>query len=390
MFPGSNSRRLVPFRELGKGKHTVTSSDRAGSNREVLLVVSVDTEEDNWVPTRTGITVENIQELRRLASAFGRWGVRATYFTTYQVGVQPRAVAVLREIEEGGGAEIGAHLHPWNTPPLGEPLRPRNSMMKNLPRELQLAKLQRLTETLRDAFGASPTAFRAGRFGLASDAVSALLSCGYRVDSSVTPFVSWEACDDGPTFVGAPLNAYRIGAGQDVRVPEPHGSLVEIPVTSGYTRFSSLQWPFVHRVLRAPAGRAVRVPGLLARLGVVKLTILTPEFESVRHMLALSQGALEGGVRHLHLFFHSVALRPGLSPWTSSARGVERVYATIERYLEGLSKMVSVRFATVSEAGSALGFGVAEPRRPTRQSDPVGLEGCSPDWGPSGRDRPGG
>jgi len=368
----------------------VTASEAASSNREVLLVVSVDTEEDNWVPTRTAITLENIQELRRLASAFDRWGVRATYFTTYQVAVQPRAVAVLRDIAEGSAAEIGAHLHPWNTPPLGEALLPRNSMMKNLPRELQLAKLQRLTAALRDAFGAAPTAFRAGRFGLGSDAVSALLSCGYLVDSSVTPFVTWEAFDDGPSFVGAPLSAYRIGAGQDVTVPEPQGALVEIPVTCGYTRFSSLRWPIVHRVLRARAARAIRLPGLLARLGVVKRTILTPESESVRDLLALSQGALEGGVRHLHLFFHSVALRPGLGPWTSTAQSVERVYATIERYLEGLSRMVSVRFATVSEAASALGFGGAEPRRPTRQSDPVGLEGCSPDWGSSGRDRPGG
>jgi len=366
----------------------VTASEAASSNREVLLVVSVDTEEDNWIPTRTGITLENIQELRRLAGAFDRWGVRATYFTTYQVAVQPRAVAVLREIAAGSAAEIGAHLHPWNTPPLEEAPLPRNSVMKNLPRELQLAKLQRLTAALREAFGAAPTAFRAGRFGLGSDAVSALLSCGYRVDSSVTPFVSWEAFDDGPTFVGAPLNAYRIGAGQDVRVPAPHGSLVEIPVTCGYTRLSSLRWPIVHRVLRARAARAVRVPGLLARLGIAKLTILTPEFESVRDMLALSQGALAGGVRHLHLFFHSVALRPGLSPWTSSAESVERVYATIERYLEGLSKMVSVRFATVSEAQRALGFGVAEPPRPARQRDPVGLEGCRADLSPSGRDRP--
>jgi hypothetical protein len=100
-------------------------------------------------------------------------------------------------------------------------------------------------------------------------------------------------------------------------------------------------------------------------LGLVKLTILTPEVESVRDMLALSRGVLQGGVRHLHLFLHSVALRPGLSPWTSSARDVERLHAAIERYLEGLCQMVSVRFATVSEAGIALRPGGAEPPRPT-------------------------
>src|SRR5438128_572986 len=88
---------------------------------------------------------------------------------------------------------------------------------------------------LVDVFGAAPTAFRAGRFGLGPAAVSALLSCGYQVDSSVTPFVSWEATDDGPTFVGAPLAVYRTDPGRDVRVPEPFGPLVEVPITCGYT-----------------------------------------------------------------------------------------------------------------------------------------------------------
>jgi len=339
----------------------VTSSEAVGPNREALLVVSVDTEEDNWVPARAGITVENVRELKRLSGVFAALEVRATYFTTYQVAIRPRAVAMLREICDGGRCEIGAHLHPWNTPPVQEPLSPRNTMMKNLAPELQLEKLKRLTAAHENAFGAPPTAFRAGRFGLSTGAVSALLTCGYQVDSSVTPFVSWEATDDGPTFVGAPLNAYRIGEGQDVRVPMPCGPLVEIPLTCGYTRFSSSRWPLVHRLLHARPARAVRVPSLVARFGVAKLTILSPEAGSVRDLLALSRGALEGGVRHLHLFFHSVVLRPGLSPWTPSAQSVERIYATLARYLEGLSKMVSLRFATISEARLALGFGGAEP-----------------------------
>src|SRR5437867_3335887 len=115
--------------------------------------------------------------------------------------------------------------------------------------------------------------------------------------------------------------------------------------------------PPVHRLRHARAGRGVHLPGVCARLGVVKRTILNPEFESVRDMLALSRGALEGGVRRLHLFFHSVALRAGLMPWVSGAADVERIYATIARYLEGLSKMVAFRFATVSEA--------AERQQPT-------------------------
>src|SRR5207302_1313460 len=104
-----------------------------------------------------------------------------------------------------------AHLHPWNTPPLDEPFVPRNSMLANLPARLQLAKVERLTDTLRRAFDAAPVSFRAGRYALGPETVAALIRCGYRVDSSVTPYVSWEGFDDGPSFVGAPLGPYRLG-----------------------------------------------------------------------------------------------------------------------------------------------------------------------------------
>src|SRR5207245_9269160 len=123
-------------------------------------------------------------------------------------------------------------LPPCNTPSLVEPLTRRNAVMKNLAPELQLEKLKRLTAALEDALGAPPPAFRAGRFGLGADAVSALLTCGYQVDSSVTPFVSWERWD-GPPFVGAPLNVYRIGVRRNVRVPEPRGPLVVVPIAAG-------------------------------------------------------------------------------------------------------------------------------------------------------------
>jgi len=127
-----------------------------------FLIVSIDTEEDNWQPRRERVTVENIRELPRLDALFQGLGVRATYFTTYQVAIRTWAAAILRDLH-AGGAELGAHLHPWNTPPLDDAFVPRNTMLKNLPAALQLAKLERLTATLREAFGARPLAFRAGR-----------------------------------------------------------------------------------------------------------------------------------------------------------------------------------------------------------------------------------
>jgi hypothetical protein len=322
----------------------------------VLVIVSLDTEEDNWNRSRDGVTVENIGELRRLAVLFDRLGVRPTYFTTYQVATDERAADVLREVCDGGRGEIGAHLHPWNTPPLTEAFVPRNSMLKNLPGDLQLAKLQRLTAALAETFDFTPTSFRAGRYGLGRETVAALLCCGgYRVDSSVSPFVNLQAFDDGPTFVGAPIVPYRLAPDRDVRRPAPHGKLLEIPLSYGFSRGPFGFWDPARRLLESAPMRWLHLAGIAARTGMIKRLALCPEFQSVGDMLTLSHRLLEHGVRHLHVSWHSPTLKPGLSPFAATAADVDRLYASVEAFLEGLSLITPLIFATVSEAATLLG-----------------------------------
>src|SRR5438270_2432195 len=192
-------------------------------SRETVVIVSVDTEEDNWRPSRNGVAVGNIRELARLGGFFDRLGVRPTYLVNYQVAIKPCAVEVLRDLGASGNAEIGAHLHPWNTPPLDEAFVPRNTMLKNLPADLQLAKLERLTATLEQAFETSPRVFRAGRFGFGSGTVAALLRCGYCVVSSVTLFWNWQWLDYGSVFVGETLDDYRFAPDADSTRPASLG-----------------------------------------------------------------------------------------------------------------------------------------------------------------------
>jgi hypothetical protein len=72
-------------------------------------------------------------------------------------------------------------------------------------------------------------------------------------------------------------------------------------------------------------------------------------------MLRLSRRLLEQGVRHLQLSWHSPSLKPGLSPFTATATDVARLYASVEAYLDGLSRMTSLTFVTISEAAAVLG-----------------------------------
>jgi len=325
---------------------TCGARDSAG----VLLIVSIDTEEDNWYRSRRDVTVENIRELRGQAAFFARLGVRPTYLTAYQVAADSRAADALAEACAVGGGEIAAHLHPWNTPPLLEEFVPRNSMLANLPADLQLAKLRALTTALQEALHVTPRVFRAGRYGLGQGTVSALLSCGYRVDSSVMPFVSWEEVDGGPSFVGAPLDPYRLAPDSDVTQPAGHGDLIEIPLSCGFSRRPFQLWARVRGVLDGPALRPLHLVGLAARSGLFKRVVLSPELASVAEMLTLSRRLLEQGVRHLQMSWHSPSLKPGLGPYTATAADVARLYASVERYLEGLARISPITFATISEA----------------------------------------
>jgi hypothetical protein len=321
----------------------------------VLVVVSLDTEEDNWHRATHDVTVDNIYELPKLAAFFERLGVRPTYFTAYRVATDPRAADVMREVGNGGRAEIAAHLHPWNTPPVAEASIPRNSMLSNLPAELQLAKVQRLTAVLEDTFDLRPTAFRAGRYGFGRETVAALLRCGYRTDSSVSPFISLRGVDDGPTFVGAPMVPYRLAPDRDVREPAPDGKLVEIPLSYGFNRGPFGFWDPARRLLEAVPCRWLHLAGLAARVGLVQRLVLCPELASVADMLTLSRRLLEHGVRHLHLSWHSPSLKPGLSPFAPTAADVKRLYDSVEAYFDGLSRITPFTFATVSEVAAALG-----------------------------------
>jgi len=332
-----------------------------------LLIVSLDTEEDNWNRSRHDVTVENIGELRRLARLFERLGARPTYFTTYHVATDPRAADVVRELGNGGRAEIAAHLHPWNTPPLDEAFEPRNSMLKNLPADLQLAKLQRLTAALAETFEQRPTAFRAGRYGIGADTVGALVCCGYRVDSSVSPFINLETTDDGPTFVGAPIHPYRLGIDRDVREPAPDGALLEIPLSYGFNRGPFDFWDRARRLLEAAPWRWLHLDGIASRTGLVQRISLSPEYQSVAEMLTLSARLLEHGVRYLQVTWHTPSLKPGLSPFTPTAADVEKLYASIEAYVGGLARLTPFRFATVSEAAELLAERFAAPVAPPQR-----------------------
>ena len=166
------------------------------------LIVTIDTEEDNWSRySATDNPVKNIERLPHLQSLFDIFGVKPTYLVSYPVATSPRSVDILRGFLDEGKCEIGMHCHPWNTPPFEEEINNYNTMLCNLPEELQYKKMENLHKMILRNFGIVPVSFRAGRWGFNQGVARALCRLGYRVDTSVTPFENW-VIYQGPDFSG--------------------------------------------------------------------------------------------------------------------------------------------------------------------------------------------
>lgn len=319
----------------------------------LLVVVSIDTEEDNWKPARDGVSVTNIQALPELHGMLRGFGIRPTYFTSYAVARTSWAADIIGDLVADGSAEIGAHLHPWNTPPLCEPFVPRNTMMKNLPVELQAAKLITVTDTLEAAFGVRPTAFRAGRYGIGKDAAGLLADHGYTVDSSITPYLDWRYDDDGPDFRDAPMSAYRPSL-TDITKPARDGPIIEVPVSVGYTRSPFTRWARWHgHFERVRAGR-VSLNSLATRIHFLRRLELSPETATASDMLIVARNLACLGTRFVHVSWHSPSLVPGMSQFVPAVRERDAFVANVRRFFRRLGALFPVSHATVSEAAELL------------------------------------
>lgn len=86
----------------------------------LYLAVSLDVEEEGLFGgryARRGFSTRNTASLRALAP-FCTMGVRPTLFCAHSVLADKTSHETLAWLRDEHHAEIGAHLHHWNTPPL--------------------------------------------------------------------------------------------------------------------------------------------------------------------------------------------------------------------------------------------------------------------------------
>jgi hypothetical protein len=305
------------------------------------VLVGVDTEaDDQWSEAgRRALSVRNAERLPALQALCDSLGVRPTYLVTHEMASRPESAAVLRELAAGGRCEIGAHLHPWSSPPF----RPEDLAGRyphQLPTDLLRRQLTELTETIEGALGRRPTSYRAGRHGFDERSLIILEDLGYTVDTSVDPLFN-ERRKGGPTFAGAPLHPYRPDY-EDVR--RPGGArILEIPVTAATT-------PPLPKALERLYTLLPPIPyrGAFKRLGL-RAVWLRPSYTALPDMLAFASRLADAGVPCFNILFHSSELLPGGSPYTPDQPSVERFLDQLRRVLDHLTGRLGAVGRTYAE-----------------------------------------
>src|SRR3974390_3177264 len=159
-------------------------------SQPLYLAITLDVEEEGLFSgsyPRSVSGVANVAELKRLEFIARDFGFPLTLLVTYPVAQDSAAREVLAALQQERGAEIGVHLHPWNTPPFTELLDPEPIPTSRLPLTLMKAKLRSLVDCLTEAFQEPPRSFRMGRFDWSPGLLKLLPGSGLRVDSSMVP-----------------------------------------------------------------------------------------------------------------------------------------------------------------------------------------------------------
>lgn len=315
--------RKVGFPEI-MGPQSGLSARLPESHPPLLLVV-IDTEEEfDWrrphARENTSVTAIAAQGLAQ--EVFARHGITPTYVIDYPVASSPPAVEALRIFADRGHCRIGAHLHPWVNPPHTETVNAHNSYPGNLPAALEREKLEVLTAAIAEGFGAKPMVYKAGRYGVGPATAQILEDIGYRIDVSVVPFTSF-ADDGGPDFSTAAFDPSWFG---------PKGELLEIPLSCGFYGALRSLGPALFPRLSGATGMSLRLPGILARSGLLERIRLTPEGVDLAANIRLARSLYDQGCRIFSFTYHSPSLVPGMTPYVRSEQQLSQFLHTMDRF----------------------------------------------------------
>jgi hypothetical protein len=315
---------IQPWKSAMKMPFPVESPLEVEASDGPILTAVVDTEEEfDWSAPFDphARCVRNIAEQSLSQKIFDSYGMVPTYVIDYPVATTPASQEVLRRIADDGRCEIGAHLHPWVSPPYEGTIDAFHSYPGNLPAELERRKLEALTQAIFQGFARHPIIYKAGRYGIGPATLQILLDLGYRIDCSVVPYTDFSH-QHGPDFSPYGPGPFHVGS-----------SLVELPLTVAFAGRLARHGARLYPALSSSWGKRLHLPGIVARLGMLERIRLSPEGHSLDDMKRLTHAALANGQRFFMLTYHSSTLLPGATEYVRDTEDRRAFLSTVDRYI---------------------------------------------------------
>jgi hypothetical protein len=303
------------MRKHGRQQAEMASSDIFSDAFGVRMAVFIDTEEEfDWDDdfSRHEHAVSSVPALRDGQKMFDGAGLTPCYLVDTPILQSATAVDILGLAAQEGRCDIGAHLHPWVTPPFDEVVSRRNSYAGNLPQAMERMKIRHVRDLILQRLDHNPRVYRAGRYGIGPNTLAILHDEGFACDTSVRPYFDYRD-DGGPDFRWSGLNPSWVG---------PDETLIELPLTSIFVgRLGRLGKRFY-----GWSGATPSVRSLAARSNLIERIPLTPEGIPADKACRAIDVACDMGVRLLNFSFHSPSLAIGHTPYVRDAADLAAFY----------------------------------------------------------------
>lgn len=281
--------------------------------------------------------MRNIERIPYLQDLFDEFDVKPTYLITYPVATNEKSISILRKILDGGKCEIGSHCHPWNAPPFEEENTEKNSMLCNLPVDLQYRKMKSLHNVITENFGIEPVSFRAGRCGYNEEVAKNLYRLGYQVDSSISPFIDWTA-DHGPDFSENFPVPYRFSC-DNVFQESLDGTMVEVPMTIGFAQENFSRCNRILKNLSRNHISKLKLIGIMYHLHLLNRIWLSPEVSNSKEMIKLTKMMAKKKYEVFNMTFHSPSLKAGLSEFVKTVDDEKHLMKRIREYMVFINEL---------------------------------------------------
>lgn len=282
------------------------------------FIITIDTEGDNLWSWKPGdiIKTNNTKYLQRFQHFCGEFGFKPTWLSNYEMISDPDYVKFIVKCVSDGTAELGMHLHAWNTPPDYKLSIDNNGApyLIEYPKEIMEQKICTMTELIQKNSGIKPLSHRAGRWATDDRYFELLVKYGYKVDCSITPYINWN--NDVGQSKGSKGSDYSTAESD---VTEIYPGLIEVPVTIRKTHKLFLAENITLRNIVRNTYRMIKGQELWLR----------PKIDNCAEMLYLLEQHSYSSGDYIMFMLHSSEMMPGGSPTFSTPERIEKMYSDL-------------------------------------------------------------